>query len=97
MNGKPVFAMRLPGSVGALGNAFDLAHLDEGVQSARRISPRPLKAEATLVTGGTVTAFGINEIGVSRPALQAAKLLRGVKTAETARYREVASPLNEFS
>jgi NAD+ kinase len=71
--GKPVFAMRLPGSVGALGNAFDLANLDERLQAARRISIRPLKAEATLVAGGTVTALGINEIVVSRQALQAAK------------------------
>ena len=78
--GKPVFAMRLPGSVGALGNAFDLANLDERLQAARRISVRPLRAEATLVAGGTVTAFGINEIVVSRQALQAAKLC--VKTEE---------------
>jgi NAD+ kinase len=85
--GKPVFAMRLPGSVGALGNAFELAKLDERLQAARRISIRPLKAEATLVTGGAVTAFGINEIVVSRQALQAAKLC--VKTDGMYGYREV--------
>ena len=57
------------------------------LQAARRISVRPLKAEATLVAGGTVTAFGINEIVVSRQALQAAKLC--VKTDGMSGYREV--------
>ena len=85
--GKPVFAMRLPGSVGALGNAFDLANLGERLQAARRISVRALKAEATLVAGGTATAFGINEIVVSRQVLQAAKLC--VKTDGMFGYREV--------
>lgn len=71
----PVFAMRLPGSVGALGNPFDISDLDRRLERARRYSIRPLKAEATLLDGRVVTCFGINEIVISRERLQAAKLL----------------------
>jgi NAD+ kinase len=85
--GKPVFAMRLPGSVGALGNPFDLERLDQRLQAARKVSIRPLRAETTLVSGDTVTAFGTNEIVVSRQALQAAKLC--VRTSQMAGYREI--------
>jgi NAD+ kinase len=71
---QPVFAMRLPDSVGALGNAFDYSNLQERLEAARRVSVRPLKAEITCVTGSAVTVFGINEIAVTRLRLQAAKL-----------------------
>jgi NAD+ kinase len=74
MSGKPVFAMRLPDSVGALGNPFKLQNLVGRLEAARRISIRPLVAETTTVSDRTVKAFGINEIAVSRERLQAAKL-----------------------
>ena len=85
--GRPVFAMRLPESVGALGNPFDPLGLPERLTSARKISIRPLKAEATRVAGGTATIFGINEIVVSRQRLQAAKL--HVTMGETERCRKL--------
>src|ERR1051326_9333669 len=72
--GVPTFAMRLPGSTGALGNPFALAHLDQRLKSARRIFIHPLRAETTTLDGKIVTCFGINEIVVSRARLQAAKL-----------------------
>jgi NAD+ kinase len=70
----PVFAMRLPDSVGALGNSFEIADLDKRLQTARSISIRPLRAEVATATGRAITCFGINEIVVSRARLQAAKL-----------------------
>lgn len=85
--GKPVFAMRLPESVGALGNTFRLSDLPERMRSARSISMRPLKAEVERVTGDIVAVFGINEIVVTRQRLQAAKL--HVRTGETETSRKV--------
>lgn len=70
----PVFAMRLPESVGALGNPFNIVDLHNRLQTARGIAARPLKADATTVEGKIVTCSGINEIVVSRAHLQAAKL-----------------------
>lgn len=74
----PVFAMRLPDSVGALGNLFDISNLDKRLEMAQGFSIKPLRAEATLVSGSLITCFGINEIVVSREKLQAAKLLVAV-------------------
>jgi len=74
MPDKPVFAMRLPESVGALGNPLHLSNVPERLGAARRISIRPLKAEVRLVTGGIATSFGINEIVVTLERLQAARL-----------------------
>jgi NAD+ kinase len=71
---QPVYAMRLPDSVGALGNAFQFADLEDRVRKARRISVRPLKAEAMTLEGSTRKCFAINEIVLSRTHLQAAKL-----------------------
>jgi NAD+ kinase len=84
---KAVFAMRLPGSCGALGNPFHLEKLPERLQASQRISIRPLKAEVNLVNGSSMTSFGINEIVVSRQMLQAAKLC--VRIDQTGRNREI--------
>ena len=72
--GKPVFAMRLGGSLGVLANRLDLAGLPDRLQSARRISLRPLRAEARDTSGRGKTIFGINEIALVRERLQAAHL-----------------------
>jgi len=72
--GKPVFAMRLEGSSGFLANRFDFAGLPDRLQAARRISLRPLKAEARDTSDRSKTIYGINEIVVIRQRLQAAKL-----------------------
>jgi NAD+ kinase len=71
--------MRLPDSVGALGNAFEVANLDDRLRKARRISVRSLLAEATTVEGNTLRCLAINEIVLSRAHLQAARLC--VRTA----------------
>lgn len=85
--GKPVFAMRLADSVGALGNLFRLSDLPERLRFARSVSMRPLKAEIERVTGDIVAVFGINEIVVTRQRLQAAKL--HVRMGETQTSRRV--------
>lgn len=71
---KPVFSMRLGGSIGFLGNRFDLANLRDRLKSARKIFIRPLKAEVQDVSGRGTTIFGINEIVLTRQRLGAAKL-----------------------
>lgn len=71
---KPVFAMRLPDSEGALANRFCLQRLHERLHAAERITITPLRAEAKRVNGEVVTLFGINEIVVTRQRLQAARL-----------------------
>jgi NAD+ kinase len=79
---KPVFSMRLGGSIGFLGNRFDLANLRDRLKSARKIFIRPLKAEVQDVSGRGTTIFGINEIVLTRQRLGAAKLsvtLNGTK------------------
>jgi NAD+ kinase len=81
----PVFAMRLPDSVGALGNSFEIAELEKRLQTACSIATRPLRAEVATVTGQIITCFGINEIVVSRARLQAAKLQ--VTIGDTAKPR----------
>jgi NAD+ kinase len=70
----PVYGMRLPDSVGALGNAFQIAELEDRLHKARRVFIRPLKAEAKTLRGDTVTCIAINEIVLSRARLQTAKL-----------------------
>jgi NAD+ kinase len=72
--GKPVFAMRLGGSLGVLANRLDLAGLPDRLRSARRISLRPLRAEARDTSGRSKTIYGINEIALGRERLQAAHL-----------------------
>jgi NAD+ kinase len=70
----PVFSMRLAGSVGALGNLFELEDLPQRLRKARRLTTHPLKTQVTLLDGTIRTCFGINEIVVSRQLLQAARL-----------------------
>ncbi len=72
--GKPVFAMRLGGSLGVLANRLDLVGLPDRLRSARRISLRPLRAEARDASGRSKTIYGINEIALVRQRLQAAHL-----------------------
>ena len=72
--GKPVFAMRLDGSLGVLANRLDIAGLRDRLRSARRISLRPLKADACDTCGRSKTIYGINEIALVRQRLQAAHL-----------------------
>jgi len=79
---KPVFSMRLGGSIGFLGNRFDLANLRDRLTSAGKIFIRPLKAEVQDISGRFATVFGINEIVLTRQRLEAAKLrvsLNGTK------------------
>jgi NAD+ kinase len=71
---KPVFAMRLGGSLGVLANRLDLAGLPDRLQSARRTALRPLRAEARDASGRSKTIYGINEIALVRQRLQAAHL-----------------------
>jgi NAD+ kinase len=71
---KPVFGMRLEGSLGFLTNRFDLSGLPDRLQSAPRVSLRPLQAEARDTSGRSKTIYGINEIVLIRQRLQAAKL-----------------------
>jgi NAD+ kinase len=74
LGGTPVYGMKLPDSVGALGNAFQIAELKDRLQKVRRVSIHPLTADARTLQGHTVTCLAINEIVVSRARLQAAKL-----------------------
>jgi NAD+ kinase len=74
LKGTPVYGMRLPDSVGALGNAFQIVDLEDHLQKARRVSIRPLKAEAKTLRGDTAICFAFNEIVLSRARLQTAKL-----------------------
>jgi NAD+ kinase len=85
--GKPVFAMRLPDSVGALGNPLKMQDLAGRLEAARRISIRPLKAVATNLADETLTTFGINEIVVCRERLQAAKLR--IRAGESNRWLDL--------
>ena len=74
--------MRLGGSIGFLGNRFDLANLRDRLTNAVKIFIRPLKAEVQNVSGRFATVFGINEIVLTRQRLEAAKLrvsLNGTK------------------
>jgi hypothetical protein len=74
LKATPVYGMRLPDSVGALGNTFQVTDLEDRLRQARRISIHPLKAEATTWHADTMTCFAINEIVLSRARLQTAKL-----------------------
>ena len=85
--GTPVFAMRLPESVGALGNVLSVTDLPGRLKSARRVLVRPLKAEIERVTGEATAAFGFNEIVVTRQRLQSARL--NVRVGEAGLLRKL--------
>jgi NAD+ kinase len=72
--GTALFAMRLDGSVGFLGNRFCIEGLQERLNTARVITFNPLRAEICDIHGTIFTALGINEIAVIRQVRQAAKL-----------------------
>jgi len=80
----PVFAMRLPESVGALGNPFSLSNLKERLVAARGIDIWPIQAEVRHLDGSISKTVGINEIVVSRAHLQVSKLR--VRTARSERW-----------
>jgi NAD+ kinase len=77
----PVFAMRLEGSVGFLGNPFGLDDLPRRLRAARMVKLRPLKGRITDVDGRKSTVFGINEIALVRRQLQVAKMRITIGTA----------------
>jgi NAD+ kinase len=83
-----VFAMRLPGSVGALANVLSLTDLPERLTSAKPVTLRPLKAEIERLNGDVTATFGFNEIVVSRMRLQLAKLT--VHVADTDHFQSIA-------
>ncbi len=72
--GKPVFAMRLEGSLGFRANRLDLSGLPDRLQAARRVALRLLQADARDTSGRSKTIYGVNEIVLIRQRLQAAKL-----------------------
>jgi NAD+ kinase len=82
-SGKPVFAMRLGGSLGVLANRLDLAGLPDRLRSAQRIALRPLRAESVDASGRSKTIYGINEIALVRQRLQAAHLTVTIDGAHT--------------
>jgi NAD+ kinase len=86
--GTAVFAMRLPGSVGALANVLRLPDLPDRLRSANTVTLRPLKAEIERINGEITAAFGFNEIVVSRMRLQLAKLI--VRVGDTDHFQKIA-------
>lgn len=70
----PVFSMRTPGSVGALGNELALDGLIERLAKCKRIAIRPLQFEAELTDGSRAAGMTINEVVVIRQNFQAARL-----------------------
>ena len=72
--GIPVFSMRAPGSVGALGNALHLSGLIERLSACSRIAIRPLKFEARGVDGEIVSGIAVNEVTIIRRRFQATRM-----------------------
>lgn len=70
----PVFSLRTPGSVGALGNELALDGLIERLPRCKRIAIRPLGFEAERVDGSRAKGMTINEVVVIRQKFQAARL-----------------------
>jgi NAD+ kinase len=87
MPGRPVFGMRLEGSVGFLANRYDILGLHERLEAACKIKLRSLKAEIEQVSGHKRTVFSFNEIVLMRQRLQAAKLM--ITTGGTEQAREL--------
>lgn len=82
---KPVFGLRLEGSVGFLGNDFRLEGLTERIQNAASVRLHPLQAAVTAETGSH-HVLGINEIALVRQGRQTAKLRVLVDGEEFARH-----------
>lgn len=70
----PVFSMRVPGSVGALGNRLAREGLTERIPACRRISLNPLQFESTHLDGSVTTGLAINEVAVVRRKFQATRV-----------------------
>jgi NAD+ kinase len=70
----PVFSMRTPGSVGALGNTLALEGLIGRLPRCRRITIKPLQFEAERVDGSIATGISVNEVTVMRRRFQATRL-----------------------
>jgi NAD+ kinase len=81
---KPVFALRLPGSFGFIGNIYQLDGLRERIAIATRVALHPLRAEITGIDGHGRTATGLNEVVVIRQGPQAVKLRVAVDSVEQA-------------
>ena len=88
MPGTAVFAMRSPGSVGALANVLSLTDLPERLTSAKSMALPPLKAEIKRFNGDVTTTFGFNEIVVSRMRLQLAKLT--IRVGDRDHFQKIA-------
>lgn len=70
----PVFSMRTPGSVGALGNELALEGLTERLPRCRQIALRPLQFQATRVDGSIAAGVTVNEVAVVRCRFQATRI-----------------------
>jgi NAD+ kinase len=70
----PVFSMRTPGSVGALGNPLAQDDLPGRLAASRRVAIRPLRFEARTGDDTVVTGVAINEVAIVRSRFQAARL-----------------------
>ncbi len=73
--GKPVFAIRRTDSVGFLCNDFDEKNdLTELLKRAQKVILNPLRLEAKMTDGSSVSAIAINEVTIMRQTLQAVRL-----------------------
>lgn len=70
----PVFSMRTPGSVGALGNPLTRADLLHRIAASRRIPVCPLRFEARTSDENVIKGLAINEVAIFRSRFQAARL-----------------------
>jgi NAD+ kinase len=70
----PVFSMRIPGSVGALGDRLAQEELPSRLAASRRIAVRPLRFEVRTGNDKVVTGVAINEVAIVRSRFQAARL-----------------------
>jgi NAD+ kinase len=81
---RPVFALRLAGSFGFIGNIFRLEELGERIAMATRVALHPLRAEISGMDGQSRTATGLNEVVLVRQGPQAVKLRVAVDSVEQA-------------
>jgi NAD+ kinase len=79
----PVFSIRTPGSVGALGNRPSSDDLVGRLSASRRITIRPLKFEARTGDDRTWTGLAINEVAIIRSKFQAIRLRMRTRTSIT--------------
>lgn len=70
----PVFSMRTPGSVGALGNSLGVENLAGRLAASRRVFIRPLHFEVETGDDKISTGIAINEVTLIRSRFQATRL-----------------------